>query len=57
MTNLAGDSGDLTTPDDEDLEVLPDDDEPVADLPGLDEERSIDDTQFDLDGELPLDDI
>ena len=58
MTNLLDDDGDLTIPDEEDLEVLPDeDDDPFWSIEGLDEERPIDDTDFDLDGELPAEDI
>ncbi|GGE88793.1 hypothetical protein [Mycetocola zhadangensis] len=57
MTNLSDDDGTLIAPEDDELEVLPDDDEPVDAVAGLDEERPIDDTEFDLDGELPLDDI
>ncbi|MFU8948021.1 hypothetical protein ACLRGF_14965 [Mycetocola zhadangensis] len=58
MTNLADDDGDPIIQDDEDLEVLPDDDDDLFDdVTGLDEERPIDDTEFDLDGELPPDDL
>jgi hypothetical protein len=58
MTNLTDDDGDTTVPDDDDLEVLPDDDADVFDtVEGLDAERPIDDSEFDLDGELPPDDL
>jgi hypothetical protein len=58
MTNLTDNNDDFDVPDDEDLEVLPDDnDDLFADTTGLDEERPIDDTEFDLDGELPPEDL
>lgn len=58
MTNLADENDDLILTEDEDLEVLPDDDDDLFDpVEGLDEERPIDDTEFDLDGELPPEDL
>ena len=50
MTNLTDDDGDLVVPDDEELAVLPDEDDDLYDeVDGLDEERPIDDVEFDLD--------
>ncbi|MCP2030873.1 hypothetical protein L1277_000937 [Okibacterium sp. HSC-33S16] len=57
MTNLTDDDGDVISPDDDELEVLPDDDIEVFDtVEGLDAERPIDDTELDVTGEIPPED-
>lgn len=58
MTNLPDDDGDLIVPDDEELAVLPDEEDDLFDeVDGLDEERPIDDTEFDLDGDIRPEDL
>ncbi len=58
MTNLTDDDGDLVVPDDEELAVLPDEDDDLYDeVDGLDEERPVDDVEFDLDGDLRPEDL
>ncbi|WP_162924940.1 hypothetical protein [Mycetocola zhujimingii] len=58
MANLTDNDGDIIVPDDEELAVLPDeDDDPFEEFDGLDEERPIDDTDPDLDGVVRPEDL